>query len=171
MRKEEIEKCMTQIIAECRSIHIPVNHHIKPQVTINTRARSRFAACKKLKGSYEYEIEVGEMMLQADAKWVKNILAHEVLHTCYGCYNHGQKWKKYADQMNRTYGYEISTTTTYEKIGLDTPEKKRQIKYMIICQKCGQKMYRQKRSRLVTHTSEYRCKCGGKLDCYKIEEN
>ncbi|NBI64508.1 sprT domain-containing protein [Clostridiales bacterium] len=171
MRKEDIEIYMAQIIAECRLIHIPVSQYIDPRITINTRARSRFAACKKIKGPYKYEIEVGEMLLQADIKWIKNILAHEILHTCHGCYNHGQRWKTYANQMNQTYGYEISTTTTYERIGLERPEKKRQINYMIACRDCGQKMYRQKRSRLVTHTNEYRCKCGGKLDCYKIEKN
>lgn len=169
MKKEEIEIYMAQIIEECRLIHIPVSHHINPRVTINTRARSRFAACKKIKGIYSYEIEIGEMLLQAETRWVKNILAHEILHTCYGCYNHGQRWKSYAGQMNQAYGYEISTTTTYEKLGLNAPEKKRQINYMIVCQQCGQKIYRQKRSRLVTHTNEYRCKCGGKLDCYQIE--
>lgn len=170
MRKEEIEICMAQIIEECRAINIPISRHINPQITINRRAHSRFAACKKIKATSSYEIEVGEMLLQADVKWIKNILAHEILHTCYGCYNHGKRWKAYAAKMNQVYGYEISTTSTYEKLGLNEPERKKTINYVILCQKCGQKIYRQKKSRLVTHTNEYRCKCGGRLISMKVDQ-
>lgn len=168
MTKEDIEIYMAQIMEECCAIHIPISRHINPKVAINTRARKRFAACRKAKDSSNYNIEVGEMLMQADIKLVKSILAHEILHTCQGCYNHGKRWKRYADEMNRAYGYEISTTTTYEKLGLDEPEQKMQINYVIICQKCGQKMYRQKKSRLITHITEYRCKCGGKLMYRKV---
>lgn len=171
MTKEEIELHMAQIIEECRAIHIPVSHHINPKVTINMRARKRFAACKRVKGSSNYEIEVGEMLLRVNEKLVKSILAHEILHTCQGCYNHGSTWKTYADQMNQAYGYEISTTTTYEALGLHAPEQNKRINYVITCQNCGQQMYRQKRSRLVAHIDEYRCKCGGKLVCRKVEQS
>ena len=35
---------------------------------------------------------------------------------------------------------------------------------LIKCEKCGQTIYRQKKSKLITHTNNYRCKCGGKLN-------
>lgn len=149
---------------ECMALNIPISTNIDPNIIINRRARSRFAACKR-KGAYLYIIEVGEALLQAERCAVKNILAHEILHTCYGCYNHGKRWKFYADKMNRTYGYHITTTTTYEELGLEVPDRKKTIHYVIVCQKCGHKFYRQKKSKLVTETDQYRCKCGGKLKC------
>lgn len=168
MEKHEIERCMHEVIRECTSLKIPISTNIDPNIIINNRARSRFAACKK-KGTSPYIIEVGEALLKADVFAVKNILAHEILHTCYGCYNHGERWKLYADKMNRAYGYHITRTTTYEELGLETPEKKRKVHYVIVCQKCGYQFYRQKKSKLVTETHQYRCKCGGHLKCFYAE--
>ena len=45
-------------------------------------------------------------------------LAHEVLHTCPGCRNHGALWKEYAARMNGAYGYAISRTGTCEALGV-----------------------------------------------------
>ncbi len=168
MLKQEVELCMNEVMRECMALKIPISTDIDPNIIINKRARSRFAACKK-KGSSPYIIEVGEALLGSDRMVVKNILAHEILHTCYGCYNHGKRWKLYADKMNRAYGYHITTTTTYEALGLEAPERKRTIHYVIVCQKCGHEFYRQKKSKLVTETNHYRCKCGGRLKCYICE--
>lgn len=166
MEKQEIETYMDEVIRQCVALKIPISSHIDPNIIINKRARSRFAACRK-KGNSFYTIEVGEALMKADEYSVKNILAHELLHTCYGCYNHGKRWKSYADKMNKTYGYRITTTTTYEALGLETPQREKTIRYIIVCQSCGHQFYRQKKSKLVTETSNYRCKCGGKLKCYR----
>ena len=40
---------------------------------------------------------------------------------------------------------------------------KEKIKYIIKCESCGALIFREKRSKVVTHTNRYRCKCGGKL--------
>lgn len=165
MNKYEVEVCMDEVIRECMALKIPISACIAPNIEINRRAKSRFAACKK-KESGLYIIEIGQALLHADRFSVKTILAHEILHTCYGCYNHGKRWKTYADKMNRSYGYQISTTTTYEALGLERPEKKASVNYVIVCQSCGHKFYRQRKSKLVTETEQYRCKCGGKLKCF-----
>lgn len=171
MSKIEIENYIKEIIEECRNVNIPVSNRINPEVVINRRARSRFAACKResIFAMVDYTIEIGEALLKADEESVKNILAHEILHTCSGCYNHGELWKQYAAKMNREYGYRIKTTATYEELGLEAPEKKKKINYIITCQKCGNVIYRQKKSKLITHTSLYRCRCGGKLVCEKAD--
>lgn len=165
MDKQDIEICMDEVIRQCTNLKIPISPFIDPNIIINKRARSRFAACRK-KGDSLYIIEVGEALMKADEYSVKNILAHEILHTCYDCYNHGKRWKFYANKMNQAYGYHITTTTTYEALGLETPERKKTIRYVIVCQNCGHQFYRQKKSKLVTETSKYRCKCGGILKCY-----
>ena len=168
MKQQELNNLLQNVIAECKAIKLPVSKHIEPEVLINRRAKKRFGACKKYRKSFV--IELSEMMLNADPVYIKNILAHEVLHTCPGCQNHGKKWKYLAQLMNNTYGYKITTTTSYEKMGLENPNEiggaseKNIYKYIIKCEKCGQTIYRQKKSKLITHTNNYRCKCGGKLN-------
>lgn len=169
MDKKQIETYMTEVIMQCKAIGIPVSDSIEPEIYINKRAKSRFAACKMEKGFYEkrYMIEVGEALLKVEDPWIiKNILAHEVLHTCPRCYNHGITWKSYAQKMNEKYQYQIKTTSTYEELGLIAPEKKKNVKYIIVCDKCGNVFYRQKKSKLITNINQYRCKCGGTLQCF-----
>ena len=168
MDKKQIELCMAQIMKQCKDIKIPISSNIDSNVIINYRARSRFACCKKQRTNItKYIIEVSVSLFQAGEQSVRNIIAHELLHTCYGCYNHGGRWKQYADKMNRTYGYKIKTTATYEELGLERPEVKREIKYEITCSRCGKKLFRQKKSKLVTNINQYRCQCGGTLTCKK----
>lgn len=155
---------MIEICEQCKALKIPISKNINPEIAINKRAKSRFGACKKTdKG---YLIEVSESILGLDVDRIKNVLAHEILHTCPGCYNHGKRWKAYASKLNVAYGYNIKTTTSYEEMGLHKPEKRIQYKYKIQCQKCGKTFYRQKRSKLITHIQNYRCTCGGQLKCF-----
>ena len=173
MNVKQIEAYMKEVILQCNAAGIPISRSIHSEIQINKRAKSRFAACRKEKGlsGIRFTIEVGEAILQLEDVWnIKNILAHELLHTCPGCYNHGAKWKAYASIMNQTYGYDIRTTSTYERLGLKEPEKKKNIKYVVICQKCGARIFRQKKSKLITHTGQYRCRCGGRLKCFEKKE-
>lgn len=192
MKQQQLEALLQEVLSQCRNLKIPVSDRIIPEVIINRRAKSRFASCRKVwinnmvddsfnginkqhknvvysnKPAYSMQrnyflIEICEAMLDASEQEIKNVIAHEVLHTCYGCYNHGKRWKSYAVKMNKIYGYNITSTTTYEKLGLKKPEKKIIYRYKIQCQKCGKTLYRQKKSRLITNTGQYRCKCGGKL--------
>lgn len=164
MKQQELNKCLQDVILECKAIRLPVSNNIAPEVLVNRRAKSRFGSCRKTGGGFS--IEIGEMMLDAELSHIKNILAHEVLHTCKGCQNHGKKWKIYAAAMNEAYGYKITTTSTYEKMGLEKPVQEKHYKYMVQCQKCGKIIYRQKKSKLITNTNRYRCTCGGTLKCY-----
>lgn len=134
--------------------------NINPNVKINTRAVKRFGQCKKVPDAkYDYEIEINAKLLNVSKEKLMNTLVHEILHTCKGCMNHGKTWKAYADKMNDKFGYDISRTTSYEKIGIERPASK----YTVECQGCGVQIGRQQRSKLITQTHLYRCKCGGSL--------
>ena len=88
------------------------------------------------------------------------MLAHEVLHTCRGCRNHGERWKGYAAKMNARWGYHISRTGTWEAMGL--PEQK-PARYVLVCTRCGTEFVRARASSVVLHPERYRCRCGGQL--------
>ncbi len=167
MKQQELNKLLQDVISECKAIRLPVSNYIEPEVLINKRAKKRFGACRKTEKGFI--IEISEFMLDAEPEHIKNTLAHEVLHTCIGCQNHGKKWKGMARAMNDQYGYKITTTSSFEKMGLKKPqeEQNKKYNYMIQCQSCGKIIYRQRKSKLITHTNHYRCTCGGFLKCYK----
>ena len=164
----EVDRLMQQVIAQARALHIPVSEHIEPHVRINRRATGRFGACFADRRSGTFRIEISDMLLGAAEKVCCQTLAHEVLHTCYGCQNHKKRWRQYAEKLNEAYGYQIARTDSPERLGV---EKKSVVRYWVVCTQCGAEIPRQRRSRLIEHPEAYRCaKCGGKLIVRRPEE-
>ncbi len=159
MEQQEVDDLLARVIAQARALCIPVSLHIDPAVRLNQRATGRFGCCRFSGG--RYVIEVSARLLAAGAEAVGETLAHEVLHTCPGCRDHGAIWKSYAGRMNGAYGYHISRTGSWEALGL--PDQ-RQGKYLLVCQKCGREFKRTRASSLVLHPERYRCRCGGTLE-------
>lgn len=96
---------LVRVLAEAKSLGIPVSREIDPHVAVNTRARTRFGRCIRRSG--RFTIELSERMLEAPERSCRQTLAHEVLHTCPGCQNHQVRWKSYAARMNAAFGYAI----------------------------------------------------------------
>ena len=166
-QRAELDVLLQEVIAEARALSIPVSEHILPHVKINKRAVGRFGACFANRKTGTFQIEISDVLLEAPAA-CRQTLAHEVLHTCYGCQNHKKRWHRYADMMNSAYGYEISRTNTAEKLGVQS---KRVAKYIVACSDCGAEIPRTRKSRVVSHPEEYRCaKCGGHLHVKQSED-
>lgn len=158
MDGKNLDILLMQVISQARSLSIPVSKNIHPHVTVNTRARTRFGCCRSING--RHTIEVAAALLNAEEHSVRQVLAHEVLHTCPGCANHGQRWQHWAALMNRTFGYHIQRTHSPDALGV---EDIRPVRYLVVCRQCGKSIPRMKRSSLVAHPERYRCKCGGAL--------
>ena len=106
----EFDALLARAVEQARALGIPVSARISPHVAVNRRAVTRFGCCIRRGG--EYVIELSERLLEAEERACMQTLAHEVLHTCPGCRNHGALWKEYAARMNGAYGYAISRTGT-----------------------------------------------------------
>ncbi len=158
MEQQNLDHLLAQVIAQARSMAIPVSRCIDPHVVVNTRARTRFGCCRSRLG--RHTIEVSSILLGADEQAVRQVLAHEILHTCPGCANHGAKWQHWAALMSRQFGYDIHRTDSHAAFGL---EDTRPVRYVVVCRQCGSRINRMKRSSLVAHPERYRCKCGGSL--------
>lgn len=164
-----VDLLLQKVIAQAKALNIPVSEHINPSVRINKRATGRFGACFANKRNGTFLIEISDVLLTAHPKACCQTLAHEVLHTCYGCQNHKKRWHRYADMMNQAYGYTITRTESPERLGV---EGKNVVRYVVECTQCGAEIPRARRSRLVEHPEDYRCaKCGGQLALKKPEEN
>lgn len=123
---------------------------------------SALGKCKNQDGQYKIYLSRYAMN---DEKQIEATLAHELVHTIYGCMNHGVKFKKYAAIVYDRLGIQVDTRASKEQAEISgiTDAKINHAKYVIQCQECGTKIYRQKRSNLVLHPERYRCKCGGIL--------
>ena len=159
MTHEDLDGLLERVIVQARRIGIHVSRGIDPHVRLNRRARTGFGCC--IRRDVTYTIELSQRLARDGSEdAVLRVLAHEVLHPCYGCSNHGKRWRGYAQRMNGAYGYHIQRTDGYEALGL---EDDRPVRYWVVCAKCGHRIPRMKRSPLVDHPERYRCRCGGML--------
>lgn len=154
----DFDTLLAQVAREARALAIPISPQVNPHVQVNRRALSRFGCCYQRKDGFL--IELAESLLVAPERSCRQTLAHELLHTCPGCRNHGALWRSYAQQMNQAYGYEITRTGTHQALGVPDP---RPVRHLVVCRVCGMEFRRTRASALVCHPERYRCRCGGQL--------
>ena len=154
----DINKLLKEVIAESKALGIPVSDRISPEVVINSRAKTRFGCCKRT--AQGYVIELSDRAVAAGEAVCREILAHEILHSCPGCINHQVRWKHYAGMMKQAYGYDIRTTRKCADLGVESGY---QARYRLKCERCGAVLERMKKSSLIKSYWRYRCRCGGKL--------
>ena len=121
VNKERLDILLQEVIQEARALKIPVPSTIEKNVIVNGRPKKRFGCCRKSRNGFE--IEVSRFLLDeagCSEKIVKGVLAHEVLHTCRDCYEHGMLWKSYAGQMNNWQRTGISVTLSSAKNAADS---------------------------------------------------
>ena len=152
----DFDALLRVVADQARAIGIPIAANIDSHVTVNRRAATRFGCCR-YQGSFV--IELSHRLLDAPEESCRLTLAHELLHTCPGCRNHGAKWKTYARKMNAAYGYHIARTGSNEAMGVAG----KPAKYLLRCADCGAEFPRLRASRLTEHPERYHCKCGGVL--------
>ncbi len=157
----DFDKLLKVVAAEAKAAGVPISSKVVPHVAVNTRAKKRFGQCILTNGIYT--IELSGRLLDAPEKSCRQTIAHELIHTCRGCGNHGKSFQKYAAVMNRMYGYSIKTTNSCEEMGIAEEQSVSAAKYIIQCQSCGALIKRIRYSNAVADPSKYRCRCGGKL--------
>ena len=153
----DCDALLRQVMDQARALGIPFADGVDPHVAVNARAVSRFGCCRYQAG--RYTIEVALRVAQGSERTCRETLAHELLHTCYGCRNHGKRWQSYAQKMNTAYGYHIRRASTNGQMGLEEGERP----YLVRCDSCGAEYGRFRRSALICHPELYICRCGGRL--------
>lgn len=159
MIQEELNALLYEEAESLRAMGIPISREIQPQVVVNTRAKRRLGCCIRKEGVFTIEVSSG---ILNQPELLRDTLVHELLHTCYGCQNHGKRWKAYAAKVGEKLGVEVHRT-----VAVDGPvERLRQdpVKYFLRCKSCGAVIPRRRMSKAVKNPSHYRCACGGKLE-------
>lgn len=151
---------------ELDSIGIPYGKVL--DFSVNTRAKKRWGQCKKVFGGFTININVLLLDEQNDVNGLKSTIIHELLHTCDGCFNHGEQWKRYAAKVYRELGYDIQRTNSAEEKGVITePETERTPKYQIVCNSCGHIWERYKMCKAIKRIENFRCGyCNGRLSAF-----
>ncbi len=161
-------KDLTKYVEECQHdldlLRIP--YGTVRRWEINTRAKTRWGQCKRVsKGVFDISISARLLEDDVDNQAVKDTIAHELLHTVSGAYDHQAKWKALARQVNtKIPGYNIKRTTSYEEKGIAASPKQRNYRYVLQCEKCGHTTYRERESKLVKNPGNYRfALCDGRI--------
>lgn len=150
---------LDSVIAQARAVGVPVSDQISPQVIVNSRAKTRFGSCLKLGDAFV--IELSNVLLSAPELSCRQILAHEILHTCPGCHDHGARWRSYARRMGNAYDYDIARLDSHEHLGI--AGSRPAPRFTLVCTRCGCRFERIRSSRLTVHPERFRCRCGGTL--------
>lgn len=128
-----------------------------------SRSSTRMGSCRKERGVYRISLSVH---ILEDEETVRNTIAHELVHTCRGCMNHGVSFQRIGRQVEGKLGIPVRSKASQEeseRSGIKDAYIKK-ARYRISCRSCGAVLYRQKKSALVMNPSRYRCgKCGGGL--------
>lgn len=183
--QERLEALYKECLNELFSIGIDMNSkdYGKIDIMVSKRNNKRYGCCKQEQPDQNYKIvknirgrkyikyerfqkhtiEISKWVMELDDKIVKNTIMHELIHCMPFCNDHGEMFKKYASLINRKLGYNISRLGNRkedsEKSEVEYTE--RDYKYTIMCEKCGQTMYRNRLNK--DFFRKYRCLCNGKL--------
>ena len=166
MTIDRIYELTKKISQEMKIIGIPISGNIN-KITVNNRTRKRLGACLREilpGGEQRFTIEISAKALECEDFQLSGIIAHELLHTCPGSFDHGKKWKEYSEKTERLLGYHIKRMVNFEELGISAPKEAESIKYTAVCKMCGQQYPRKRMCPLIKNPGRYRCgKCGGRL--------
>jgi hypothetical protein len=163
---KNLEKLCQECMEELNAIGIKYGN-IK-EFKVNSRAKSRWGLCSKENGTYTIEISNDLLADNIKDDKVKNVIIHEILHTCDNCMSHTGEWKRLAGIVNDCYAcYNIKRGETEEEVGCIRVHKARKenYTYAVICNKCGQVIYKSRMCGIIKYPHEYHhVNCGGHFE-------
>lgn len=108
------------------------------EVTVNTRAKTRWGQCRYSKFEDIYDIEICSRLLESDVSYedVMDTMIHELLHCHKDRMCHTGEWKRCADLVNKYYGYDIQRTASSSEKNIAN-DRINMAKYVVTCNGCG----------------------------------
>lgn len=151
---QDVNAMLQKCIEDLRRIEIPISDSIDPNVTL--KDVTGFAgSCSRRK---PHHISISEHIVH-DEKTLKDILYHELIHTCPDCMNHGKLFKHYMRIVNQQLGAHVVTRldeATTQKCGL-LDAKIQKAKYRVYCPNCGTLCYRERKSGVIKNPKRFNC--------------
>ena len=157
MKVLDIYETANECLAELDEIGIVYGNIV--DFKVDTRAKRRLGLCSIVDNGFV--ISVSKTLLENDEnfKLLKETILHEIIHTCEGCFNHGDRWKKIASIVNNAYDYDIKRAIETKEF--DAEYSKRNHSHKVVCTGCGQEVFRLRECSLTQHPELWKCcKCG-----------
>ena len=156
---------------------IGINYGNIVEIKVNKRAKKRWGYCQRVwngttrdgKRKYNFYINISHILLdeRIGIESLENTIIHEILHTCPGCFDHGNGWKQMAAKVKNKLGYDIQRVDSVQnKIG-DSAIYKEYVKpkYIVRCKKCGREVGKQRMCGIVKYPQNWRCGvCHGEFE-------
>lgn len=147
MTTATLESIYNQVNADFLSLGIRTGNVTK--LSWNGRFKNVNGRCKR-RGD-EYQIEISKMFLDRPDE-VRKTMAHELLHTVEGCFNHKDMFKGYGNILKKK-GYHVARLANYK---FDDDD----YKYVMRCKHCGQLIRQHRMTRFIKDPAGWKCgKC------------
>ena len=129
----DLKRVFLECIGEMRKAGIPVQNG--KVFEIKEGNIEGFLGLYNDYGCYNFSIIIREDLLQdtCPLKELKEVIIQGVFHTCPRCLSHGEKWRKYAQMMNETYGYSFLEGKDDESIF----HREKPVPQRYVCRNCG----------------------------------
>lgn len=170
MDKEKIiNEIFKKVYFDFIRINIPVSDSINPDVKLS-RAQRKWGSCKMSKkpNDYRFHISISENCFKEPdyIQFISDTMAHELIHTVKGCFNHGAKFQSYARKA-AVLGYTVNTTSK-SSVEKTDDEKFNEAKHVLRCKSCGEIYYRFRFPKDPKYIDKIMCgRCRGRLEKIK----
>lgn len=114
-----LQEIYKECVQECKNAKIPIRDDKVIKVySENDEFLDSYGICTVHKLNITFDIYINPMLLdeKCPIEELKEVVVHELIHTCPRCYSHGKTWMKYAKMMNDKYGYELTTNKDTDAI-------------------------------------------------------
>ena len=136
---KDFETMVNEVYISLRKRGIPI---VNCPVTVSNRLKAVYGNthCKVRFGERSYYIQIASFLVEHGSEnGIKSTIAHEYIHTCDGCMNHGKLWKHYASMVSDMY--DINRADTMENKGISqnvaNAIHNSSIKYIVKCGTCN----------------------------------
>ena len=151
----------------CRDCNIPYRNIT--EIKLNNRLSKSWGRCLT-KNHKDFWIEIQGKFAQerfSTENQVMEVICHEIIHTCEGCWNHGELFHSYGQRLTEKYGIHVATTAGAEQLTIDSIAWKNSFRYMVACP-CGNSYSHDRMCDLIRNPQLYKCsKCGGNFERIK----
>lgn len=136
---KSFDTMVNEVYISLRQRNIPIKNC---PVIVSYRLKSAFGnTCYRKRGDVvTYTIKIASFLVEnGSERGIKSTIAHEFIHTCDGCMNHGALWKRYASMVSDLY--DISRANKMEDKGISqnvaNTIHNSNIKYIVKCTACN----------------------------------
>lgn len=112
----DLNNILHEVIEDALSIGFPVSDALDRKIHIDRNRYDRVGACYRYSYPERYEIHISEAAIKSKKIEIKNIIAHEVLHSCFLSMDHGYFWSMYCDLMNSKLKYNIQLKYAWHQV-------------------------------------------------------